>query len=73
MGLTLVRWAGTIASVIGSFLVSFGILLPGYSCFMVGAVSWFVVGACNRDRALISLNLFFLTANVIGLWNTLHR
>jgi hypothetical protein len=63
------KWFGTVTSVAGSFLVSFSILIPGYWCFMLGSVSWTVIGAVNRDKPLLTLNSIFLLANLIGLFN----
>ena len=61
-------WTGTIASVLGSFLVAFGIYLAGYTAFLVGASCWLAVAMYRRDRALAMLNGTFWIANVIGLW-----
>jgi hypothetical protein len=64
-----VSWFGTVASIIGAFLVAFGILAAGYISFILGSVSWATVGIHKRDYSLITLNGFFLTANLIGLYN----
>jgi nicotinamide riboside transporter PnuC len=62
-----ISWIGTIASVIGSFVVAFGAMLAGYSLFIVGSVSWLIVAAKRRDVSLAVLNGFFFMANLIGL------
>ena len=62
-----ISWIGTIASVIGSFVVAFGAMLAGYSLFIVGSVSWLIVAAKRRDASLAVLNGFFFMANLIGL------
>jgi hypothetical protein len=61
-------WTGTVSSVLGSFLVAFGIYLAGYIAFLVGASCWLGVALYRRDRALALLNGTFWVANVIGLW-----
>jgi hypothetical protein len=63
-------WIGTVASVLGSFIVASQMFLVGYCFFIVGSVSWLLVGLDRRDSALISLNFCFLTANLIGLYNS---
>lgn len=63
-----VSWFGTVTSVIGSFLVALGFLLTGYIAFVLGAVSWLVVGFVGKNKPLIVLNGFFLAANIIGLY-----
>jgi len=61
-------WTGTITSILGSFLVAFGIYLAGYSAFLLGATCWLIVAWYRRDRALALLNGTFWIANLIGLW-----
>ena len=65
------KWIGTIASVIGSFTLALQFALVGYCLFLVGSVSWLIVGIKNRDKALITLNLFFFVANIIGFYKVL--
>jgi nicotinamide riboside transporter PnuC len=61
-------WLGTISSVIGSFIVAFGMMKIGYCFFVVGAMSWLIVGIRQKNIALYTLNGFFFCANVIGLY-----
>lgn len=61
------QWFGTITSIIGSFLVSFGILFPGFVLFTLGALSWIIVSKVQKNGALFTLNSVFLVANIIGL------
>ncbi len=65
----MIKWAGTIASIIGSFLVAGKILILGYCLFMIGSISWLVIGALTKDKPMIILNGFFLSANILGLYN----
>jgi len=65
------KWIGTIASVIGSFTLALQFALIGYCLFLIGSVSWLIVGIKNRDKALITLNLFFFVANIIGFYKVL--
>jgi nicotinamide riboside transporter PnuC len=65
------KWIGTIASVIGSFTLALQFALIGYCLFLIGSVSWLIVGIKNRDKALITLNLFFFAANIIGFYKVL--
>lgn len=66
-----ISWTGTIFSILGAFIVAFGYMLPGYSAFLIGAVSWLAVGVSRRDNALICLNSVFLVANLVGFWRAL--
>ena len=66
-----ISWLGTLASIIGAFLVAFSMLKIGYTCFIVGALCWVYVGRKNRDNALITLNSVFLLANFMGLYNAI--
>lgn len=62
-------WIGTSTSIAGAFLVALGYMQSGYTCFLVGSLSWLVVAASKRDRALAVLNGTFFLANVLGLYN----
>lgn len=65
----ILSWTGTIASIMGAYLLAFGMgPLFAYACFGLGSISWLIVGACNRDKPLVILNLFFLIANIVGLY-----
>lgn len=63
----MISWIGTLASILGSFLVAFGIASTGYVAFLVGSFSWLVVAYRRRDRALGLLNLTFFVANIVGI------
>ena len=63
----LIEWFGTATSIAGSFLVSFGILFPGFILFTLGALSWIIVSKTQKNWALLTLNAVFLVANIIGL------
>jgi hypothetical protein len=67
----MIAWIGTIASVVGSFAIAFQIFIWGYLLFMIGSISWLLVALIKRDKPLGILNLFFLTANIIGLYNAI--
>ncbi len=64
-----ISWVGTLSSVAGSFTVAMKFFLAGYIFFLVGSVSWLIVGIVRRDTALITLNGAFLLANLIGVYN----
>ena len=66
-----IRWIGTLASIVGSFVVASKIFVLGYCLFMLGSVSWLWVGIRSRDTALCVLNGTFLCANILGLYNAL--
>ena len=65
----IISWTGTIASIIGAFLVSSKIFLLGYCFFTVGSLLWLIIAIKNRDFPLGILNLTFFIANCIGLHN----
>jgi len=65
------KWLGTVSSIIGSFVVAFGYMLPGYSLFMLGSISWLVVARIFRDKPLATLNAFFFMANIVGFYRAI--
>lgn len=67
----MIGWIGTVASVIGSFVVAFQILILGYSFFLVGCICWLWVSIKTRNLSLGVLNGFFMCANIIGLYKAL--
>jgi len=67
----MIGWIGTVASVIGSFVVAFQILILGYSFFLVGCICWLWVSIKTRNLSLGVLNGFFMCANIIGLWKAI--
>jgi hypothetical protein len=64
-----ISWLGTLTSIIGSFLVAVHLFQFGYICFIIGSASWLFVGYTRRDSALITMNLIFFLANLLGLYN----
>lgn len=67
----MISWIGTACSIIGSFAVAFQIYILGYGLFLVGSISWLSVGIMKGDKSLITLNGFFLVANIIGMWKVI--
>ena len=67
----MIGWIGTVASVIGSFVVAFQILIIGYILFLIGSISWLWVSIKTRNLSLGVLNGFFMLANIIGLYKAL--
>ena len=65
----LVSWLGTVTSIVGAFMVASQIIFFGYIAFIVGSVSWLIVGITKKDKPLIVLNATFFVANLIGLYN----
>ena len=65
-----ISWLGTIASIIGAFVVASKLFLIGYCFFTIGSVSWLIVGFARKDKSLIVLNGTFFLANILGLFNS---
>ena len=65
----MLSWIGTLTSIIGSFLVAFGVAVGGYVFFIVGSLSWLIVAVKTKNSALGVLNGTFFCANIIGLIN----
>ena len=63
----MLAWIGTASSIIGSFLVAFGVFNLGYVAFLVGSLAWLIVAFMRQDRALGVLNGTFFIANIIGV------
>ena len=66
-----IAWFGTVTSILGSFTVALHFMLAGYVLFLAGSISWLYVGIIRRDWSISVLNGFFLTANMIGLYNAI--
>ena len=64
-----IEWLGTVSSILGSFLVAYQIDFVGYLFFLVGVFAWLYSGFVTQRKPLIVLNLAFLIANIIGLYN----
>jgi hypothetical protein len=69
MGYIVIKWIGTIASVIGAFLVANKIPFIGYLFFTIGSACWMYMGIKSKDSSLIVLNGVFLFANILGIIN----
>jgi hypothetical protein len=65
----IISWLGTLSSIIGAFLVASQIVFVGYLAFIIGSASWLFVGVTRRDNSLITMNLVFFLANILGLYN----
>jgi len=67
----MIKWFGTIASIIGAFLVASQVILFGYTAFIMGSISWLIIGIRTKDNAMITLNGVFFLANILGLYNAI--
>lgn len=67
----IVSWIGTVASIIGAYLVAMQFILIGYIAFSVGSITWLIVGIMRKDNALITMNGTFFIANMIGLYHAI--
>jgi nicotinamide riboside transporter PnuC len=65
-----ISWLGTIASIIGAFVVASKLFLVGYCFFIVGSISWLIVGFARKDKSLMVLNGTFFLANILGFYNS---
>ena len=68
--LNIVSSIGTISSIIGAFIVASKLFFLGYCFFIVGSLSWLLVGYYRKDKSLIVLNGTFFLANILGLFNS---
>jgi hypothetical protein len=64
-----ISWLGTMASIIGAFIVASKLFFLGYCFFIIGSLSWLLVGFSRKDKSLITLNGTFFLANILGLYN----
>lgn len=67
----MIAWIGTAASMVGSLLVAWGILLPGFLCFIVGSSLWIFTAWQEGNKPLFWLNMWFMGCNIIGLYRAL--
>ena len=64
-----ISWLGTMASIVGAFLVASQIVFIGYLAFIIGSASWLFVGFKRKDNSLIVLNGVFFLENILGIYN----
>ena len=64
-------WFGTVCSVFGSFAVAEKYYIAGYIAFLVGAISLLSCFIKERNWSMISLQCFFMIANIRGLYNAI--
>lgn len=62
-----IEWIGTLASILGAFLLPLGFPLIGYICFAIGSIAWAGIGIYTKNKSLITLNATFFIANILGL------
>jgi NADH:ubiquinone oxidoreductase subunit 5 (subunit L)/multisubunit Na+/H+ antiporter MnhA subunit len=65
-----ISWIGTLSSIIGAFIVASQLFFLGYCFFIIGSLSWLLVGYYRKDKSLIVLNGTFFLANILGLFNS---
>ncbi len=64
----MIQWIGTIASILGAWLMPLGMVEYAYVCFSLGSGIWLYTGIIKKDKPLILLNLAFFGANCLGLY-----
>ena len=62
-----VEWAGTIASILGAFLMAFGFVKIALIGYTLGSLLWLSVAMYDRNFSLLALNFCFFVANSIGI------
>lgn len=67
----MLKWLAMLANVLGAFLVAFGIMLAGYTAFIIGSILWVCIGLGSKDKPLIIQSAIFSIANIIGLYYAL--
>lgn len=63
-----ISWFGTVASIAGAWLMPLGFVQLAYVCFSLGSGTWLTIGAIDKNKPLIVLNLAFFGANCLGLY-----
>lgn len=64
--LKIVKWLGTASACSGSYTLALGFNLAGYTLFLLGAVLWIFAAVKDKDWANLTMQGFFLGANIIG-------
>jgi len=67
----MVKWLGMASNVLGAFLVAFGIMLAGYTAFIIGSILWVCIGLGSKDKPLVIQSAIFLVANIIGMYHAI--
>ncbi len=71
MNLKYITWVATALSIFGAFAVANGLFTAGYIAFISGCIGWGYSGYIAKDNALITMQMFFLVANIMGLYNAI--
>lgn len=61
-------WFGTVASILGAWLLPLGFVPIAYICFSLGSGTWLLIGIADKNKPLIVLNFAFFGANCLGLY-----
>jgi len=61
---------GTIAGILGAFLVAGGLGTLGYPCFLLSSALLLGSAIRNRQTNFIGLQLVYLLSNILGLCNS---
>ena len=67
----MIKWLGMASNVLGAFLVAFGIMLAGYTAFIIGSVLWIYIGLGSKDKPLLIQSAIFMIANIIGMYRAI--
>lgn len=65
------QWLGTGLNILGAFVVASRVFIPGYTLFLTAALMWLFIMWKRRDWPQFTLNFFFASANLLGLYNAL--
>lgn len=64
------KWIGTIAQVVGVFLLSTKFCEPvgAFGVMLIGSAAWVVAATLAREWSALTLNAAFTLSNIIGIW-----
>jgi hypothetical protein len=65
------QWFATGLNILGAFVVASRFFLPGYTLFLIAACMWLFIMCKRRDWPQVTLNGFFASANILGLYNAI--
>jgi hypothetical protein len=71
--LTAAKWTGTATGVTGAIIIALnlGLVVPGFSLFLISSLLWPLIGWVQREINLFVLQGTFSFINIVGIYRWL--
>ena len=73
--LTAAKWTGTATGVTGAIIIALnlGLVVPGFTLFLMSSVVWTLIGWVQREMSLFVLQATFTVINIVGIYRWLDQ